>query len=239
MLFRSVSQSRYLPYMGGKGMNASLKEFAKKQFPDSKSDLFAMFIERGFDWCKPNGFNSMVTMQSWMFLSSYESLREKLFDNRTINTMAHLGARAFPEISGAVVCQQEKLKKYRPVFFRLVDGNDEQKETILRSNQYRFDKAIQDDFMNIPGKPIAYWVTSAFLKAFEYPQISEFTKGEGKNVTADNDRFLRRFWEVSANNVGRGLKWIIYAKGGEYRKWTGNLNYICDWSRERERESIS
>jgi type I restriction-modification system DNA methylase subunit len=88
------------PYMGGKGMNAALKDYAKRTFPDSKSDLFAMFIERGFEWCKPSGFNSMVTMQSWMFLSSFEEMREKLLTERTIATMAHLGARAFGEISG-------------------------------------------------------------------------------------------------------------------------------------------
>ena len=121
------------PYMGGKGMNAALKEYAKATFPDSKADLFAMFMERGFDWCKPSGFNSMVTMQSWMFLSSYQAMREKLLTQRTIQTMAHLGARAFPEISGeivqttAFVLQREHLSGFKPVFFRLVEGQEAEK----------------------------------------------------------------------------------------------------------------
>jgi len=116
------------PYMGSKGMIPTLKEFARKNFPDAKSDLFAMFIERGFIWCKSAGFNSMVTMQSWMFLSSYEAMREKMLGGRTIYTMAHLGARAFSEISGEVVqttaftLQGKYLAGFKPVFFRLIEG---------------------------------------------------------------------------------------------------------------------
>ncbi|MDO9140515.1 MAG: BREX-1 system adenine-specific DNA-methyltransferase PglX, partial [Methylobacter sp.] len=127
------------PYMGGKGMNPALKEFAKKHFPDSKSDLFAMFIERGFAWCKASGFNAQVTMQSWMFLSSYQAMREKCLSHKTLNTMAHLGARAFSEISGEVVqttafvFHGNYFSGYKPAFFRLVDGNEEQKQTALLS----------------------------------------------------------------------------------------------------------
>lgn len=123
------------PYMGGKGMNETLKAFAKKAFPDSKSDLFAMFIERGFDWCKPNGFNSMVTMQSWMFLSSYETMREKLLRDRTIDSMAHLGARAFSEISGEVVQTTASvmlpiaLPAFKGSYLRLVDGKSEEEKS--------------------------------------------------------------------------------------------------------------
>lgn len=123
------------PYMGGKGMNETLKAFAKKAFPDSKSDLFAMFIERGFDWCKHNGFNSMVTMQSWMFLSSYETMREKLLRDRTIDSMAHLGARAFSEISGEVVQTTASvmlpiaLPAFKGSYLRLVDGKSEEEKS--------------------------------------------------------------------------------------------------------------
>ena len=119
------------PYMGGKGMNPAVKEFAKANFPDSKSDLFAMFIERGFGWCKPSGFNSMVTMQSWMFLSSYEALRSRILNQHTILSMAHLGAKAFDSIGGEVVSTTAFVlanahkPDYRGAYMRLVDGNSE------------------------------------------------------------------------------------------------------------------
>ena len=90
------------PYMGGKGMNAALKDYAKRTFPDSKSDLFAMFIERGFEWCKPSGFNSMVTMQSWMFLSSFQAMREKLLTSRTISSLLQVGYNSFPEMNSKI-----------------------------------------------------------------------------------------------------------------------------------------
>ncbi len=111
------------PYMGGKGMNSELKEFAKNNFPDSKADLFAMFMQNAFSLLKENGFNAQVNMQSWMFLSSYEALRNWLLDNKTFITMAHLGARAFGQISGEVVqttarvIKNQHSERYQPVFF--------------------------------------------------------------------------------------------------------------------------
>ncbi len=131
------------PYMGGKGMNPAVKDFAKATFPDSKSDLFAMFIERGFGWCKPLGFTGMVTMQSWMFLSSFEAMRKKLLREQTIQTMAHLGARAFSEISGEVVqttafvCCCHYLDGYRSTFIRLTNaGSEQEKEALLRQASF-------------------------------------------------------------------------------------------------------
>ncbi|WP_375708010.1 BREX-1 system adenine-specific DNA-methyltransferase PglX [Acinetobacter oleivorans] len=228
------------PYMGGKGMNTALKDFAKKKFPDSKSDLFAMFIERGFGWCKESGFNSMVTMQSWMFLSSYEAMREKLLQDRTIQTMAHLGARAFPEISGEVVqttafvMQGQHINGFKPVFFRLVDTGQDQKESELRSGLNRFDSTIQDDFKKIPGSPIAYWVNIQTRNLFSgnklLGEISEPRRGLATN---DNNKFIRRWAEVSNQKMAFGSinredaknsnkKWFPYNKGGEFRKWYGN-----------------
>ncbi len=226
------------PYMGSKGMNEAVKAFAKKHFPDSKSDLFAMFIERGFGWCKPSGFNSMVTMQSWMFLSSYEAMREKLLTERTIITMAHLGARAFSEISGEVVqttafvLQREHEQGYKPAFFRLVDGNEAEKEAALRTWENRFDQTVQDDFKKIPGSPVAYWVNSPVIKLFSDKRIFDVSISDGQNITADNDRFVRLWWEVSISHVGRDKKWLTYCKGGEFRKWYGNLDNVIDWSVE-------
>ena len=240
------------PYMGGKGMNSALKDFAKATFPDSKSDLFAMFMERGFEWCKPSGFNSMVTMQSWMFLSSFEEMREKLLRERSIQTMAHLGPRAFSEISGeivqttAFVLQGQNCSGFKPVFFRLVEGQESEKEIALRTNQSRFDDTVQDDFKRIPGSTIAYWLSARMMSSFrDHKSLSEMalTK-EGLNTT-DNERFLRRWWEcnVSSTNlcspsgeyaVLTGAKWFPCQKGGSYRKWFGNNEYVVNWSANGE-----
>jgi type II restriction/modification system DNA methylase subunit YeeA len=196
------------PYMGGKGMNPALKEFAKKQFPDSKSDLFAMFIERGFEWCKPNGFNSMVTMQSWMFLSSYEDMRKSLLADRTILTMAHLGARAFAEISGEVVQTtafisfRQNCKKYKPAFFRLVDGQDDVKKIALRSGKNRFDKISQYEFNKIPGSPIAYWAPENILQGYSnWPKLSQYADCYSGLITKGTDQFIRYWFELSNKSI--------------------------------------
>jgi len=238
------------PYMGGKGMNAALKEYAKRTFPDSKSDLFAMFIERGFGWCKPSGFNSMVTMQSWMFLSSYQAMREKLLENRTIVTMTHLGARAFGEISGEVVqttafvLQGRYFNNYKPVFFHLVEGQEEQKERALRSGHNRFDATSQDDFKKIPGNPLAYWVGDKVRNLFsENTCLSNISKPRVGMTTGDNARFLRFWTEVSISKVGLAIpsgqrasqsdmKWFPANKGGEFQRWYGNAEFLVNWENE-------
>ncbi len=238
------------PYMGGKGMNTALKEFAKKQFPDSKSDLFAMFIERGFEFCNLSGFNAQVNMQSWMFLSSYETLREKLLANRTICTMAHLGARAFAEISGEVVqttafvFHQKKMNGYKPAFFRLIDGNEEQKAAVLRANQNRFDATVQDDFKKISGSPIAYWVSDKVRDIFaNSPALGDVAVGKHGMSSGNNNKFVRLWHEVNTKNLGIGfstrkdaeqskLKWFPYNKGGAFRKWHGNYDFVVNYQND-------
>jgi type II restriction/modification system DNA methylase subunit YeeA len=220
------------PYMGSNGMNAELKNYAKATFPDSKSDLFTMFIERGFSWCKRSGFNSMVTMQSWMFLSSYEVMREKLLANRTINTMAHLGARAFSEISGEVVqttafvLQGQNIRGFKPVFFRLTDGNEEHKRLSLLSGQYRFEATVQDEFKQVPGSPLAYWLS--WSRVFLHKKIGDSYISGGRNKTHDNEKFVRLWWEVSYENKS----WQLYANGGDFRKYYGNELHVVKWTDE-------
>lgn len=236
------------PYMGGKGMNVALKDYAKAAFPDSKSDLFAMFIERGFGWCKPSGFNSMVTMQSWMFLSSYEAMREKLLQQRTIQTMAHLGARAFPEISGEVVqttafvLQGKYFPGFKPAFFRLVDGQEADKETALRLNKNRFDTTMQDHFKKIPGYPIAYWISESIRNAFVNGTNLEILAESRTGLqTGENEKFVRYWHEVSfqkmyanAEQNKDSKKWFPYNKGGYFRRWYGNLDHVINWKNDGE-----
>ena len=227
------------PYMGGKGMNAALKDYAKRTFPDSKSDLFAMFIERGFELCKPSGFNSMVTMQSWMFLSSFQAMRENLLSNRTINTMAHLGARAFSEISGEVVQTTafvslgQHFSGYNPVFFRLVEGEEEQKETALRSNQNRFDKTVQDDFKKISGSPMAYWISQKMRNTFGNNKLfSDYFFSDGLTKTGNNEKYLRFHWELNYVKVTNRDNYRICVKGGDARSYFGNIDVLVNWHPE-------
>lgn len=224
------------PYMGGSGMNAKLSEFVKSKFPDSKSDLFACFIEKCGQLAKPHGFYAMITHHAFMFLSSYENLRRKLMLKTTVN-MAHLGARAFDEIGGEVVqttafVMTGHIKDYKGTYARLVDtvGENEKRDLFL-SGDKRF-AAKQENFSKIPGMPVAYWVSENFIRAFErgisIDSISDFTGSQ--HITANNDKYLRLHWEIDANKVGMGKKWVYYAKGGDFRKWYGNIELVVDWS---------
>lgn len=224
------------PYMGGSGMNAKLSEFVKSKFPDSKSDLFACFIEKCGQLAKPHGFYAMITQHAFMFLSSYENLRRKLMLKTTVN-MAHLGARAFDEIGGEVVqttafVMTGHIKAYKGTYARLVDtvGENEKRDLFL-SGDKRF-AAKQENFSKIPGMPVAYWVSENFIRAFErgisIDSISDFTGSQ--HITANNDKYLRLHWEIDANKVGMGKKWVYYAKGGDFRKWYGNIELVVDWS---------
>lgn len=240
------------PYMGGKGMNTLVKDFAKKQFPDSKSDLFAMFIERGFYWCKESGFNSMVTMQSWMFLSSYETMRENILRKRSIHTLAHLGSRAFNEISGEVVqtvasvFQKKNFNGFKPVCFRLVDGQEEDKALALRKSKGRFDMTSQDDFQKVPGSPLAYWISEKLRDSFQFGRkVKDLASTTVGMFTCDNARFLRAWYEVSTNDIGfnftksdsnvQNKKYYPYNKGGGHRKWYG-LNYLVVFFKDNGQE---
>ncbi|OQK16213.1 hypothetical protein AU255_14025 [Methyloprofundus sedimenti] len=239
------------PYMGGKGMNAELKAFAKKQFPDSKSDLFAMFMERflrdewGVTSGEKNTYVAMVTMQSWMFLSSYEKFREWLLDEHTFITMAHLGARAFGQISGEVVqttafvLAKNHIADYKPTFFRLIDGNEEKKQQALLNKEQAYSTTQQDDFKKIPGSPIAYWVSDNWFSVFDkFDSLgTESFSSEGIK-TGNNDKFLRLWHEVDYSTVGMldklDVSWVFHHKGGEYRKWAGNQEFIIYWENNGE-----
>lgn len=223
------------PYMGISNGNAKLNEFVKRNYPDSKSDLFAVFIERCGGMVKKNGYQAMITQHSWMFLSSYEKLRAKLQMVDTVN-MAHLGARAFEEISGEVVqttafvlCNNS-IKKFWGTYCRLVNASSqkEKEEAFLQKKEMFY--IIKENFKKIPGNPIAYWVSNHFVEMFDYPLFYDYSISDGQNKTGNNAKYVREFWEVISNDIGIGEKWLFYAKGGGYRKWYGNLTEIVDWS---------
>lgn len=229
------------PYMGGSNMNAKLSEFVKKNFPDSKSDLFACFIEKCGQLIKPNGFYAMITQHAWMFLSSYENLRKKLMLKTTID-MAHLGARAFDEIGGEVVqttafveCGR-KISDFAGKYVRLVDivGENEKRELFL-SGEKRY-AAKQENFSKIPGMPVAYWVSENFVNVFDVgKQLGDLIPVKKGMDTGDNDYFLKMWFEVSLSKIDfeqGSKKWIPYDKGGNFRKWYGNNEYVLNWEND-------
>lgn len=230
------------PYAGTSNLSAKVNNFVKKNYPDSKADLFAVFIERCHRMTSVNGFQAMITQHSWMFLSSFEKLREKMMLTETVN-MAHLGARAFEEIGGEVVqttafvrCANH-IDGYKGTYCRLIDPTSQQgKEEMFLAEQNRY-SANQDDFAKIPGMPVAYWASDAILNCFldKKPLDSQYKMREGIH-TADNERFLRLWYEVNWNTVvyeassyedidNRG-RWVPYNKGGSYRKWYGNNDWV-------------
>jgi type II restriction/modification system DNA methylase subunit YeeA len=238
------------PYMGSKGMNTILKRYGSITFPEAKYDLFSMFIMRGFAFLKANGMNSMVTMQAWMFLSSYEEMREQILAKSTLYTLAHLGPKAFTEISGEVVqttafvSARYRLPNYKPTFFRLVDLTEPQKYEALKSKSSRIDIVSQDEFTAIPGAPIAYWTSYAVRRVFsKCKSIVEVAAPKQGISTCNNDLFLRYWSEVSLAKIGFSIdsrvaaaesefKWFPYNKGGAFRKWYGNNEYVVNWEND-------
>lgn len=236
------------PYMGNRGMNHGLKDFAKVSFPDGKSDLFAMFIERGFGWCKPTGFNSMVTMQSWMFLSSYETMREKLLGSKTLSSMVHMGNGVMGIAFGtaATVFWNQSARNFSGSFSYCenddVDVDGKPIQFPVRNE--RLKNSRPDDFRKIPGSPVAYWVSQQVFETFVAGvPVENFGDVKRGMTTSDNAKFLRFWPEVSvartfnhAKNSSEalrsGAKWFPYSKGGGYRKWYGFLEFLINWEED-------
>lgn len=223
------------PYMGASNMNSDLSEYVKKYYPDSKSDLFAVFIEVCSRMAKQNGYQAMITQHAWMFLSSFEKLREKMMLTETVS-MAHLGARAFEEIGGEVVQTtsfvrvRTHIDNFKGVYCRLIEPTTQQgKEDMFLAGENRY-TAHQDNFAKIPGSPVAYWVSNNFLKAFDNEKIGKYTISDGQTKTGNNDKYLRLLWEVPVSEIGKGKHWVLHAKGGAFRRWYGNIDTLIDWS---------
>lgn len=237
------------PYMGSSGMGANLTNFVKKYYPDSKSDLFAVFIEVCSHMAAEKRYQAMITQHAWMFLSSYEKLREKMLLTETVN-MAHLGARAFEEIGGEVVqttsfvrCRTH-IDGYKGTYCRLIEPTSQQgKEDMFLAGGNRY-FVNQDNFAKIPGRPVAYWASTGALENYVcMGSVSDMGEGRIGLITGDANRFLRLWSEVDFKRIGfdihsneesvkSGLKWFPTQKGGDFRKWYGNLDYIVNWEND-------
>ncbi len=237
------------PYMNPGIAGAKLVNYVRQNYPDSCTDLFAVFIERLQDLLAKNGYQAMITQHSWMFLTSFERLRNKL-QNVDFVCMSHLGARAFEEIAGEVVqttafvIQKSSTINRIGTYDRLIaPSSQDGKESLFLSGESRF-LAKQSSFNSIPGKPFAYWVSDDFVKDFllgtRMADLCETRKGL---ATSDNNRFLRLWFEVERPRIGfniasnsatidNGKRWYPINKGGEFHRWYGNRSYVINWEND-------
>lgn len=237
------------PYMGNRGMNPKLSKYVNKNYKDSKSDLFTVFMESCKEMTKSNKFQAMITQHSWMFLSSYEKLRKKI-QNIDIVNMAHLGPRAFEEISGEVVqttsfvFRNKYVSNYKGTYIRLIEANSQDtKEEIFLSGKERYGTS-QNNFKKIPGMPIAYWASDSVIDAFENgTSIEKLLDVKQGLATGNNKIFLRMWYEVEQNKckfdsenaedlIKANKKWVPCNKGGQRRQWYGNYDYIVNWEND-------
>jgi len=234
------------PYMSSGGMNGRLGAWSKDNYPDGKSDLFAMFMERSLDLTLKQGMTAMINMQAWMFLSSFEVLRTKLLFRTTLLSMAHIGERGFDSIGGAVVSttafvfSNSVISNKEGVYLRLVDGKSEAEkssmalEAIRNPNCGWLYRSSANDFSRIPGHPIAYWASKSTIQAFESgARLGDDLDTAQGMKTLDNERFIRRWQEVSFSKItGNSVpdkKWVPINHGGGFRKWYGFQEAVLNW----------
>lgn len=240
------------PYMGRRSMNANLTDYVKKNYKDSSSDLYAVFMQVASQTVKENGFIGLINQHSWMFLSSYEKLRETMIQENQIYSMVHLGTRAFTEIGGEVVqttsfvIRKGVIPDYVATFVRLTKYNTADEKANQFFNQNVHYNRIQDGFADIPGSPIAYWASDKIINLFkQHHNVGHFLVGGNGMTTGVNEKFLRLWFEISNQNMNlcahngeeafmSGDKWFPYIKGGSYKRWYGNLEYVVNWKNDGE-----
>lgn len=237
------------PYMGHRSMNKNLSAYLKSNYPNSKTDLFAAFIEKCQCMVSDNRYVAMITQQAFMFLSSYEKLRRKFLE-KTIVNMIQLGARAFEEIGGEVVqttsfiLQNNNISYYKANYIDLVNLNSQKKKEMAFFNEDNLYVSIQEQFQKIPGSPIAYWISENASKiSEESKKFEDYANTRAGMITGNNELFIRLWYEISISKMGIGLKtreeainsqkkWFPYNKGGEFRKWYGNNEYVVNWEND-------
>ena len=238
------------PYMGANGMGATLNDFVKKNYSDTKSDMSTVFMERALFMCKQNGFMAMINIPVWMFLSSYEKLRMRILKNNTYVNMVHPGRGIFGSDFGTTtfVISKKHIHAYKSVYQRLFDSQSEVQDVETREKQMRSGKGTfvtsQDEYNKIPGAPVAYWLKPKLVEAFQQSSINSIGVAKQGLATGDNNRFLRLWYEVNIHDIGFGMRSREDAKGskrkwfpcnkGAYRKWYGNNEYVVNWYNDGE-----
>lgn len=229
------------PYMPTSRVDALVKTY-----PDSKTDLFSVFMDVCIDRLKDGGKYGMINMQSWMFLSSFEALRKKIIEQQHIDSLLHLGPRTFDELSGEVVQNAsfviaKEIPESGGVYYRLIEGKScFAKQDMFLSGENRYVVADQKQFEKIPGAPIAYWVSNAFVKMFEFKSLKAYGDASKGIITGNNDKFIRNWFEPSIKSISFdtekatdtiNYKWYPLKKGGPFRRWYGNNAYVIDWQK--------
>ena len=235
------------PYMNAASMNNVLAEYVKKNYPNSKADMFGVFIEKCLQMLSKNGYMSMITQHAWMFLTSFEKLRISIQTDDLVN-MIHLGTRAFEEIGGEVVqttafvFRKSLVDRYSSSFVRLVSyGSQDLKEQEFFNSQNRY-RSNTRSYEVLPNRVYAYWISDEFMSVFERPSFSDYGSSCIGMRTGDNERFLRLWEEIDYTKLGLDYhsaeeaeesckKWFPYCKGGSFRKWYGNNDYVVNWEK--------
>ena len=227
------------PYLGAGNLESDVKEYLETHYRDGKSDLFVAFILRLLELCEKGGRVGMITMESWMFLSSYEKLRKQICENYYISSLGHFGWHIIGIAFGTSMFVVEKapqcdrLGEYSYLTIDDVDQDRNVPYVFPKKDNGRYAIVDQRSFSKIPGSPIAYWVGEKMIKAFEEKSLNAYAPPKQGLITGDNARFLRLWHEVSnrkfARGKGDGCKWFKFNKGGEFRRWYGNAEYVLDW----------
>lgn len=241
------------PYMGRKGMESKLKRHVEKVFVYSKSDLFSVFIDKYTRKGIIKYYSAFITMQSWMFLSSYKAMRYKLLTNNNINSMLQIGYNSFPGMNSQIahaatfIIYNENIKNYNGVYFNLNNESitaDKEKVFINKLIKKDFYTRRQSDYLEIPGQNIAYWISENMKNVFELASpLGQLAEPKQGMATADNNRFLRVWFEVNKEKIGfkyknsllakeSNQKWFPYNKGGDFRKWYGNNEFVVNWEKD-------
>ena len=227
------------PYMGASNMNQKLNDFIKRNYADYKSDFFSSFVIHCSEMTKESGYCGFFTPYVWMFIQSYEKMRNYLYNQTTVETLIQFEYSAFEEAT-VPVCTfafQNRYVQKKGCYLRLVDfrgGMEVQRQKTLEAIENHdcgfYYEQSTDNFSKIPGSPVAYWVSKSVYLAFDNEKIGKYAISDGQTKTGNNDKYLRMLWEVPVLKIGKGKRWVLHAKGGSFRRWYGNIDTLIDWS---------
>lgn len=226
------------PYLNK--FDKTLKKFVNDNYSEYKADLFSVFMVRNFYFCKENGYSGFMTPNVWMFIKSYENLRNLIINQKNIAVLVQMAKGAFFKDATVDICSfvlENRKNADKGWFIRLEDfkgGMEVQKQKVLEAlvdkNCGYFYETDQSNFSKIPGAPVAYWVSDRIFNSFCCSKVDSIAFSDGQILTGDNDKYLRMLWEVEATEIRKDGRWMLHAKGGEYRKWSGNLEWVVKWS---------
>lgn len=226
------------PYLNK--FDKTLKKFVNDNYSEYKADLFSVFMVRNFYFCKENGYSGFMTPNVWMFIKSYENLRNLIINQKNIAVLVQMAKGAFFKDATVDICSfvlENRKNADKGLFIRLEDfkgGMEVQKQKVLEAlvdkNCGYFYETDQSNFSKIPGAPVAYWVSDRIFNSFCCSKVDSIAFSDGQILTGDNDKYLRMLWEVEATEIRKDGRWMLHAKGGEYRKWSGNLEWVVKWS---------